>query len=275
MRVDGKQLGFAYRKPKGKLERAEESAKKRRRLSHYTCVDTLKIILESKTLLFNRIDKVNDGLESKLFNCDKIAHLVYVSCFTLQRRESIPMWKLYGKGSNGVRIEFELIERDFSESLIDKEKNAQDQNKNPVYSFAGEHPNVDWYSSFVSKDMVYDYDLIKQEPIKDPTIMVEKNKPAYYLTPMGAIKREEWRYEKECRLIAYLRTTRKNVEIPDSSYLIVPIKFDKISKITITFNPWMNDASKDDLKRFVDGIPELKDKAIYKDSILTGEIREL
>lgn len=58
-------------------------------------------ILENKTIRFTRLDSLNDLNEGC---CGEYAHLkkyVYVSSWSADERESIPMWSLYGR-KNGV-----------------------------------------------------------------------------------------------------------------------------------------------------------------------------
>lgn len=73
------------------------------KLYHYTTIDTLDKILESKALRFNRNDKLNDMLEhSRSLDA---GFDYYVSCFTHNEKESIPLWFMYAQ-KMGVRIAF-------------------------------------------------------------------------------------------------------------------------------------------------------------------------
>ncbi len=97
----------------------------------------------------------------------------------------------------------------------------------------------------------------------------------FNFTSMAAIKRKEWEYEHECRMIATLLTVLDNVEAPDIDYILVPIKFDHIKKLEITFNPWMEQHAKEEIKQFVYSISGFsKEQICFHNSILTGEIRE-
>lgn len=77
-------------------------------LYQYTTMDSVLAILENKTIRFTRLDSLNDLNEGC---CGEYAHLkkyVYISSWSADERESIPMWSLYGKKDNildeGVRI---------------------------------------------------------------------------------------------------------------------------------------------------------------------------
>ena len=62
---------------------------------------------------------------------------------------------------------------------------------------------------------------------------------------------------------------------PNIDYFLVPIKYDNLKNITITFNPWMPNEYKKDVKHFFKSMNELKELNIpiyFKNSILTGEM---
>jgi len=70
---------------------------------HYTSIDTLKLILESRKFKFNNLNAVDDELESELFIKKSLAQLIFVSCWTTNPSENIPLWKMYAS-TRGVRI---------------------------------------------------------------------------------------------------------------------------------------------------------------------------
>ena len=81
------------------------------------------------------------------------------------------------------------------------------------------------------------------------------------------------RFERD--KFATLRTVRDNVEVPDISDILVPIKFDHIKKLEITFNPWTEECIKEKIKQFVCSVSGFsKGQICFQNSILTGEIRE-
>lgn len=74
-------------------------------LHHYTNLETLAMILSTGKLKFNRLDCVDD-LEEGSIQSDgvRLGQYVFVSCWTENAEESIPLWKMYASGKNGVRI---------------------------------------------------------------------------------------------------------------------------------------------------------------------------
>lgn len=72
-------------------------------IHHYTSIENLSLILKSKKIRFSRIDKVDDLSEidglPRSFNT-----YTFISCWTDQIEESIPLWKMYTQNLRGIRI---------------------------------------------------------------------------------------------------------------------------------------------------------------------------
>ncbi|GAB5392604.1 MAG: DUF2971 domain-containing protein [Alteromonas macleodii] len=73
---------------------------------HYTTIETLALILNSKKIRFNRLTNVDDIQESKNYGKYDLSRFIYISCWTLNDEESIPLWKMYTSDMKGVRITF-------------------------------------------------------------------------------------------------------------------------------------------------------------------------
>lgn len=71
-------------------------------LKHYTSIDTLEKILESRRIRFSRFDKMDDQTEIEGLP-ELIKKSYFLSCWIDEKRESIPQWKMYAE--KGVRIE--------------------------------------------------------------------------------------------------------------------------------------------------------------------------
>lgn len=76
------------------------------KIHHYTSIENLALILRNKTIRFTRLDKVDDREEAELSSSGiPLNYYTFVSCWTHQAEESIPLWKMYaGKEMKGVRI---------------------------------------------------------------------------------------------------------------------------------------------------------------------------
>jgi hypothetical protein len=73
------------------------------RLYHYTSINTLIFILKNATLRFNRLDRVNDFQEASSADLLSSNTTQFVSCWTDDPSEQLPLWELYTK-MRGVRI---------------------------------------------------------------------------------------------------------------------------------------------------------------------------
>lgn len=73
-------------------------------IHHYTSLDTLALILKSRRIRFNRLDRVDDVNEEAAFGDVNLAKYLFVSCWTNEEAESIPQWNMYTPGMRGVRI---------------------------------------------------------------------------------------------------------------------------------------------------------------------------
>lgn len=73
-------------------------------IHHYTTVETVELILESRKIRFNRLDQVDDVRESQTHSGIQCGKYFFVSCWTQIDNESIPQWELYAGQKAGVRI---------------------------------------------------------------------------------------------------------------------------------------------------------------------------
>ena len=73
-------------------------------LYHYTSIESLALILKNKTIRLNPLDKMDDLQEQKTADVENLGKFVFVSSWTDDSTESIPMWKMYTNSAAGVRI---------------------------------------------------------------------------------------------------------------------------------------------------------------------------
>ena len=75
------------------------------RIYHYTSVDTLEKILSGKSILFRRLDCVDDVME---YTVSEFAKYMFISCWTESKEENIPLWKMYTTDITKV-LEFHFL----------------------------------------------------------------------------------------------------------------------------------------------------------------------
>lgn len=73
-------------------------------LYHYTSIDKLALILKNRTIRLNSLNKMDDLQEQKTADVKNIGRFIFVSSWTSDSEESIPMWKMYTNPLSGVRI---------------------------------------------------------------------------------------------------------------------------------------------------------------------------
>ena len=74
-------------------------------LYHYTNLETLALILENRTIRFMPLSMVDDVQEQMTSDSSNIGDFIFVSCWTDNEVESIPMWNMYASLDTGVRIQ--------------------------------------------------------------------------------------------------------------------------------------------------------------------------
>lgn len=73
-------------------------------LYHYTNIEALALILQNRTIRFSPLNKMDDLQEAQSFDVRNIGQIIYVSSWTAEKTESIPMWNMYASLKSGVRI---------------------------------------------------------------------------------------------------------------------------------------------------------------------------
>lgn len=73
-------------------------------LYHYTSIETLALILSNRTFRLNSLDQMDDLQEKETSDIKNIGQFCYISSWTDDETESIPMWKMYSSLDSGVRI---------------------------------------------------------------------------------------------------------------------------------------------------------------------------
>jgi hypothetical protein len=75
------------------------------KIYHYTSIDSLALILQSRKIRFARLDTVDDVTEAQTHAGVNFGKYFFVSCWTKEETENIAQWKMYGGDMGGIRIE--------------------------------------------------------------------------------------------------------------------------------------------------------------------------
>lgn len=168
------------------------------------------MILSSRSIKFSRLDRVDDLEECVVCQNVRLGQYVFVSCWTEEREESIPLWKMYSGNNHGVRI---ALDSNMFEGIVTKEEMMPNGLYATNCSFAGlpkdKISNQDYYVLPVlsTKNKLF---YCKVEYVED---INEKTKGAYQLNigegnkakchiafgEIGKYKNLRWKFQQESR----------------------------------------------------------------------------
>lgn len=168
-------------------------------LYHYTSLETLACILKYKKLRFTRLDLVNDKNEARSIDIKKANSLVFVSCWTNNENESIPMWNMYTNGMSGVRIKVPInLFKGRREPIIFERGGARIITDSNFYTIERESPasGINGKSIIGPNKIHYSNESKYLE-----TKCIEKvdNLLNIDLSDLGMFKNLSWAYEDEWR----------------------------------------------------------------------------
>lgn len=268
------------------------------KLYHYTNLKTLALILKHKTLRFNRLDKVDDLEENVKSHGLNLGQYVFVSCWTEDAEESIPLWRMYAGIENGVRIcldedMFQAYEirnfrfrdrvqiRGTSLSLIPlKDIENQDYLIMPL--------GANSRTSFLKK-VEYVPDIHKYTD--DVFQLKEKNKidATINFGEIGKYKNTKWAFQKETRFILnimpcnpFYYITNPNLMVNmvfnayksnkalNFSFYDMRLKNDVLNKIEITLSPEVSESQRIIVEALC---KQFAPEAKISDSALFGKVR--
>lgn len=261
------------------INNARISAEGRSQLYHYTNLETLSIILSDKTFLLNRIDKVNDLMESAYLQLPEVYSCVFAGCFSHRKIESIPHWHMYTKADRGVRINF-LLKMPLGKNLdgfMDKKRSivVKYNEDELLYNFSGNFngnlcdcDNTSWKLELSTSDIIYEASCMERNPILINIDGVTHSD----IIPIGKIKREEWDFEYETRIIGLFRNINSNVEFNAPEYILIPIDLESL-ELEIILNPWCSEDFKSEVKALLVA-NKLEDKVNVFESSLHNTIKK-
>lgn len=272
-------------------------------LYHYTSLETLALILKNRTICFNNLLYVDDIEEAETEDMGKFGRYVYVSCWTDDSEESIPLWHMYTPNMHGVRIRmqhfpfkkysFKKGEYFLSEDVISYINLAKIYEENKA-SIVSDQPHLEKVEYTDDKEKLFP--KIKTESLNGATeLYLEANSMSdikannlnitYSFKDLGKYKRKNWEFQKEWRYIITLSPMGlqeanppsfakqqeqirriENLSLdPPYKQLFLDIDSDALKDIEIVFGPKMSEAEKIMAKTL---IKKYCPEATYRDSIL-------
>ena len=272
------------------------------KIYHYTTIEALALIIESRSIKFSRLDLLDDKTESEPFFDFNPLHYIFSSSYTYDESENIPLWKMYANMETGIRIEFDtetmfapeykrLVapphaqERcEFPPMLYTSIRSADILNRDYMLLCLNRSDSDAICDCIRLKKITYMNEFQKyyksQLNVKDTQIKNEVHREmSYDPTDFGFYKSQYWEFQKEVRLLIYAVPFPKDTtEISDivsgnrclkATAIFVPLSEKCLQNIKITFAPKITDASRIIVRALLSKYPN----AEVADSCLCGKIR--
>lgn len=228
------------------------------KISHYTSTESLKKILKTKTLLLNRIDRVNDSQEAEILKKDEMIKCVFLSCFTFLDDESAYHWCEYGDCGKGICINLYKNEKDtILKDLLDASRAITEYSNNNSKNYLWQGLKIaptkdrDQWSGWIVRLSAFNT-LYEKEVSSEPILIEAEDGKSLLLMDLkkvGLFKdAENWGSEKETRILGIVDSTNKKCRFHDIEGLLLPIEFERLPKVEIIFGPQACDSEKEEIK---------------------------
>lgn len=187
------------------------------KLYHYTTIDKLALILKNKTIRFNRLDRVDDIEEGAISPAGvRMGQYTFVSCWTKENEESIPLWKMYTANGKGVRIglEYDMFKAYDNSAVLqcgaltfNMKGTAWEHTYTPLEDMVNPKymviPVGEKELKYILKDIQY-VDNVPEAVSK--SVFFTQITPTYETVSfntrtLGAYKNKRWEFEKETRFV--------------------------------------------------------------------------
>jgi len=265
------------------------------KIYHYTSIESLALILKNKTIRFSRLDKVDDIEESCYLSGPtktNMGQYIFVSCWTREQAEILPMWKMY-TDYQGVRICFD------EDLFIVKDETYGVEREFFVLPDQVKDCELTLFQNEAKLQEVHYVENVEQE-INKLIEVDSEDKIRILFRNAGIYKRKDWEFQKEHRFkivvtpIANEKFTIglsgnllfnfweefmkfqynnikcmiKNIPIKET-YIDIPFNPNILKTMEITLGPRISTGGKEIVEELLD---KYKDIKVYN-SIFHGKIR--
>lgn len=161
-----------------------------KRIYHYTTLNSLRCILENKTIRLTALNKMDDLMEGMNPDFVNISENYYVSSWSESHEENIPLWYMYTDRMKGVRIEADF---DFLQIEEDEHSSRVMNVTNPkAVIFKVRHgSNNDFLTPVIYQDHI-------SSSLSGARGYINTN---FY--DIGRVKPTSWEFQKEVRFRLY------------------------------------------------------------------------
>lgn len=178
----------------------------KKRIYHYTTLDALECILSNKTIRLKALSEMDDMLEGDSIDFGDLSKYYYVSSWSLDGKENIPLWYMYTNGLKGVRIE---ADEDFLS--IEEDRNGR------VINITNKDTLV--YPIVSGKDSSF-LIPVKYQNYFEPCITSSRGYiDTDKFNDIGRVKTTSWEFQKEIRFRLYGINKKNMVSFGDNDFL--------------------------------------------------------
>lgn len=268
-------------------------------LYHYTNIESLALILKNKTIRFSPLNKMDDLQEAESSDVHNIGQIIYVSSWTNDDEESIPMWNMYTSLTSGIRLKLPAMPFKMYENRADDLARAlsahvnDNTDGNPLMSVIPltEMIQKKFYCiEALNTGFLYDVKYTSDEEKLLPHIKnVTGDQLSIAIDKIGKYKNIKWAFQKEWRyrITLFPFDFKQRVDLMNQSFTLMvnrlangldvqPLPYydmkldDKaFESMEITTSPKISDGNNTILKALID---KYNPNAIVNRSSLVGMI---
>ncbi len=180
-------------------------------LYHYTSIENLALILKNRTIRLNPLDTMDDLQEAKTADIKNFGQFIFVSSWTSDEQESIPMWKMYTNPSSGVRIKLPSNPFKWYRTSGNKipcpeytmlyDSVINDNSFNTFLDLAElKNINVICLQAFDGK-ILKPISYVEDKELLEPQVLQKNHGIKLLMDKMGRYKNTGWSFQKEWRYI--------------------------------------------------------------------------
>lgn len=206
------------------------------RLYHYTSIESLALILKNKTLRLRALTQMDDLQEAESDSVQNYGQFVFVSSWTDDSIEHLPMWEMYSSMESGVRISLPVDPFKICDYSTFQFRNPTDEERSLSKSDVERYPIVDTLSMIsdfkgnaISPSLghqlcrVVYVDDNEVEKLNPTVEMFDDNGVRLALKSMGIYKSKAWEFQREWRYRLALAPTF-NIQSGNNDWLKYPDK---------------------------------------------------
>lgn len=199
-------------------------------LYHYTSIEKLALILKNRTIRLNPLDKMDDLQEQKTADVENIGKFVFISSWTDDTTESIPMWKMYTDLAAGVRIKLRknpfVRHGTLAKDVAFKTGRTLSDDTDPAAELPTFLDLATLMGDGIISPQAYSGDILTKVQYTDdmtrlePTVAhIADGKVQLSIGDLGRYKNTHWAFQKEWRYIMYFMSMNFKVGVEATQFL--------------------------------------------------------